>query len=93
LFQANSTTARFVLLIAKGTSSRCAAFLRATVVIDTDAQTSEQYGRIRAELAEAGRPIPENDIWIAAVALQHGWPLATRDEHFGRITGLEILSW
>lgn len=57
-------------------------FLRAVLDIGADAQTSEQYG-----------PIPENDIWIAAVALQHGWPLATRDEHFGRITGLEILFW
>jgi tRNA(fMet)-specific endonuclease VapC len=68
-------------------------FLRAAAVVGTDAQTSETYGRIRSELAEAGRPIPENDIWIAAVALQHRWPLATRDQHFGRITGLEVLSW
>jgi tRNA(fMet)-specific endonuclease VapC len=68
-------------------------FLRAAVVVGTDAQTSERYGRIRAELAQAGLPIPENDIWIAAVALQHGWPLATRDQHFKRIADLEVLSW
>ncbi len=68
-------------------------FLRAAVVVGTDGHTSEQYGRIRAELAHAGLAIPENDISIAAVAVQHGWPLATRDRHFGRIASLEVLSW
>lgn len=68
-------------------------FLRAAVVIGTDAQTSEDYGRIRSELSQAGLPIPENDIWIAALALQHGFPLATRDQHFGRIAGIRVLSW
>ena len=68
-------------------------FLPAVVVIGVDAQTSEAYGRIRSELAEAGRPIPENDIWIAALALQHRLSLATRDRHFGRIAGLDVLSW
>jgi tRNA(fMet)-specific endonuclease VapC len=65
-------------------------FLRAVVVLGTDAQTSEAYGRIRSELAQAGQPIPENDIWIAAVALQYGFPIATRDQHFGRIAGIEV---
>ena len=68
-------------------------FLRAVVVIGADAQTSEVYGRLRSELAEGGRPIPENDIWIAALALQYRLPLATRDQHFGRIAGLDVLSW
>lgn len=55
-------------------------FLRAAIVIGTGAQTSEAYGRIRAELAEAGRPIPENDLWIAALAIQHDCRLVTRDQ-------------
>jgi tRNA(fMet)-specific endonuclease VapC len=68
-------------------------FLRAAIVIGIDAKTSETYGHIRSELSQAGLPIPENDIWIAALALQHRLPLATRDQHFGRIAGIEILSW
>jgi tRNA(fMet)-specific endonuclease VapC len=68
-------------------------FLPAATVLGVDAQTSEQYGRLRAELAQAGMLIPENDIWIAAVAVQHGLPLAARDQHFGRIPGLEVVPW
>ena len=65
-------------------------FLPAVVVLGTDAHTSEVYGGIRSELAGAGRPIPENDIWIAALSRQHRLPLATRDQHFGRIAGIDV---
>jgi predicted nucleic acid-binding protein len=44
-------------------------------------------------LARSGTPIPENDVWIAAVALEHGWPLATRDAHFARVPGLTVQDW
>ncbi len=54
---------------------------------------SQLYGRIRDRLRLKGRPIPENDIWIAAVALQHGLPLATRDEHFNKVDGLRTENW
>ena len=68
-------------------------FVRAAVLIGTDAQTSEAYGLIRSELATTGQPIPENDIWIAALARQHGVPLATRDQHFSRIPSIEVRFW
>jgi len=55
--------------------------------------TTREYGRIKAELARAGTPIPENDMWIAAQAIEHGLPLATCDAHFSRISGLTILDW
>ena len=55
--------------------------------------TAEHYGRIRAQLAQAGTPIPENDIWIAALALEHQLPLSARDVHFDRVTGLQVLKW
>jgi PIN domain-containing protein len=42
-------------------------------------------GEIRDRLRLKGRPIPENDIWIAATAVQHGLPLATRDDHFKEV--------
>jgi tRNA(fMet)-specific endonuclease VapC len=44
-------------------------------------------------LAVAGTPIPENDIWIAALVREHRLPLVTRDDHFAKVTGLTILKW
>ena len=55
--------------------------------------TAKEYGRIKAELAVAGTPIPENDVWLAAQAMEHGLPLATCDAHFARIKGLVVLDW
>lgn len=47
-------------------------------VLDCDALTAKHYGQIKDRLRVKGRPIPENDIWIAAVALQFGLPLLPR---------------
>jgi tRNA(fMet)-specific endonuclease VapC len=58
-----------------------------------DEATPELYGRIFAQLAQAGTLIPQNDIWIAAIALQSDLPLATGDAHFGHVTGLQLLRW
>jgi tRNA(fMet)-specific endonuclease VapC len=68
-------------------------FLEAVDVLLTDDATPEIYGRFSAQLAQAGTPIPQNDIWIAAIALQSGLPLATYDSHFTRVAGLQILLW
>lgn len=57
-------------------------------LISLDDETAEFYAQIFAELRKKGRPIPSNDIWLAASALQHGLALATYDEHFREITGL-----
>jgi tRNA(fMet)-specific endonuclease VapC len=40
-----------------------------------------------------GRPIPENDLWIAAIALEHDLIVATRDAHFGEIDNLKVEMW
>ncbi|MEO5958497.1 MAG: PIN domain-containing protein [Opitutaceae bacterium] len=48
---------------------------------------------MKEQIALAGTPIPENDLWIAAVALEHGLPVATRDIHFARVPGLTVLDW
>jgi len=61
------------------------------LVVDHD--TAQHYAVIRHQLRRAGRPIPENDIWIAALTRQHQLPLATRDAHFKHIEHIEILSW
>jgi len=68
-------------------------FLKAVVVLSPGVTPAEHYGRIRADLAKAGTPIPENDIWIAALALEHDLPLAARDAYFDRISGLQVLKW
>lgn len=53
-----------------------------------DDQTCHHYARIYAQFRQAGSPIPTNDLWIAALALQHGLTLFSRDAHFGRIPQL-----
>lgn len=68
-------------------------FVSVTMVLDADSRTAEYYGEIKSELAEKGTPIPDNDIWVAAIARQHALPLAQRDSHFRQISGLELLDW
>jgi tRNA(fMet)-specific endonuclease VapC len=58
----------------------------------TDA-TAKYYGQIKAELAIAGTPIPQNDIWTAALAKEYELPLATRDQHFKQVQGLITSDW
>ena len=54
-------------------------------------QTSNYYARIFQMLKRQGTPIPTNDIWIAAVAMQIGCDLYTNDEHFNHILGLSLI--
>jgi tRNA(fMet)-specific endonuclease VapC len=68
-------------------------FLEAVDVVVSDESTPEVYGRISAQLAQGGTPIPQNDIWIAALALQSDLPLATFDQHFQHVKGLTVLLW
>jgi tRNA(fMet)-specific endonuclease VapC len=69
------------------------AFLAATRLLPLTAETARVYARLRRALAQAGTPIPENDLWIATLAIEHGWPLATRDAHFARVAGLAVQDW
>jgi len=57
-------------------------------LLPIDDGTAEFYAQIFSELKEKGRPIPTNDLWLAASALQHGLALATYDSHFSNIIGL-----
>lgn len=68
-------------------------FLRGHDPLPVDDQTAQVYGSIKAELLAKGRAIPENDIWIAAQAVQHNLILATRDRHFTAIAGLAHEIW
>jgi len=48
-------------------------------------ETAENYARIFVQLRRAGTPVPDNDLWIAALVLEHDLVLITRDRHFERI--------
>jgi tRNA(fMet)-specific endonuclease VapC len=58
-----------------------------------DEQTARQYAKISQQLRKRGRPIPQNDMWIAALAMQYGLTLVTRDAHFSNIDGLLLQAW
>lgn len=59
-------------------------------IVSLDEQTSGRYGEIYAQLRRIGRPIPMNDMWIAAHCLQRDAQLITLDQHFSAIEGLEV---
>ena len=69
------------------------AFVARNVILSCDEVTGDYYGQIKQQLAAKGRPIPENDIWIAALAMQHALPLVTRDGHFREIDELTLIPW
>jgi tRNA(fMet)-specific endonuclease VapC len=74
-------------------SSRIDEFAGIATVLGCDSQTARHYGQIKNMLRAKGRPIPENDLWIAAVARQHALTLVTRDKHFNEIEDLTTVCW
>ena len=74
-------------------SAQIAAFVAGVTVITVDDETAKQYGLISAQLAAQGTPVPHNDMWIAACALQWGLTVATCDAHFSQIRGISCEMW
>jgi tRNA(fMet)-specific endonuclease VapC len=62
-------------------------------VLSCNAETAKRYGDIKSHLKDKGQPIPENDIWIAAIAQQYDLTLVTKDPHFNAIENLKIKGW
>jgi predicted nucleic acid-binding protein len=62
-------------------------------VLPVTGETTIAYAAVRLSLKRTGRPIPANDAWIAALALEHGLPVLSRDRHFDGIPGLERAAW
>jgi tRNA(fMet)-specific endonuclease VapC len=58
-------------------------------VLDVTTTTAEVYARLRLSLKQKGKPIPENDLWIAALCVEHGVQLAAVDTHFDAVDGLQ----
>jgi predicted nucleic acid-binding protein len=64
-----------------------------SVVMAVDRATADWYAMVRHELKEKGRPIPENDVWIAALARQHSLELVSNDSHFDHVAGIRRIGW
>ena len=56
-------------------------------------ETAVVYAGLRVALRRSGHPIPANDAWIAALALQHRLPVLSRDQHFDAVPGLRRNGW
>ena len=70
---------------------RFKAFIDACEVLNSNVVVAEEYSIIRKALKEIGRPIPENDIWIAAICQVNEIPLLTKDKHFSHIEGMVLI--
>jgi tRNA(fMet)-specific endonuclease VapC len=68
-------------------------FAAGGAVVSCDLDVAREYGRLKQRLKEKGRPLPENDIWIAAAAKRHGMVLVTRDRHFHEVEDLQTTDW
>jgi len=64
-----------------------------STILGCDAETARQYGEVKSKLRLKGRPLPENDVWIAALALRHDLILVTRDAHFQEVESLQTVAW
>lgn len=73
--------------------ARVESVARHNTILECDAHTADVYGQIVADLESRGQRIPANDIWIAALAIQHNLTLLTRDAHFDRVSGLSAVQW
>jgi tRNA(fMet)-specific endonuclease VapC len=63
------------------------------MVLDVNEPTTHHYAEIVLELKRTGKPIPTNDLWIAALCRQHSLPLLSRDHHFDHVAGAKRISW
>ncbi len=69
------------------------AFAAANAILNCDTETGRYYGEIKNQLRKVGRPIPENDIWIAALTRQYELTLVSRDQHFQEVDNLQLEVW
>lgn len=60
-------------------------------VLNTSFETAQIFAQVKQGLKEIGKPIPTNDVWIAALAIETGSTLFTLDHHFNHIRGLRLL--
>lgn len=68
-------------------------FAKAYNLLLIDEETTVEYGNIKTMLRKQGKPIPENDIWISAIAKRHKLTLITRDKHFKAVISIAVKVW
>lgn len=64
-----------------------------SAILAVDRETAKHYAAISADLKRVGKPIPSNDLWIAALGVQRGLMIVSRDRHFDLIDGIKRISW
>ena len=64
-----------------------------SIILICDRETADMYAAIRHGLRIRGRPIPENDLWIAALARQHSLEIVSQDPHFDHVAGIRRIGW
>ncbi len=62
-------------------------------ILECDKLTAKFYGEIKNDLRKKGKPIPENDIWISALAVQHHLTIISRDKHFENVKKITLEKW
>lgn len=67
--------------------------LQDCLMLDVGEPTSRHYADISVELKRLGKPIPTNDLWIAALCRQHSLALLSRDRHFDAVPGTRRIDW
>jgi tRNA(fMet)-specific endonuclease VapC len=73
--------------------ARLGPFIDLCAVLTVTVPVAERYAQVRQALAQKGTPIPEADLWIAAIALEHELPLLSNDAHFDQVAGLTRYDW
>jgi tRNA(fMet)-specific endonuclease VapC len=73
--------------------ARINAFISSVGILFPNEDTSVWYGIVKQRLRAKGKMIPDNDIWIAAAALQTGVTLVSRDSHFSGVDNLSVILW
>lgn len=68
-------------------------FISDCLVLNITEETTHRYAAIYGELRQAGKPIPTNDMWIAALCREHEMPLLSRDRHFDVVAGIRRVEW
>ncbi|MFA0755333.1 MAG: hypothetical protein YPKNTGVA_000836 [Candidatus Fervidibacter sp.] len=70
---------------------RVRSLIEACEVLTITEKTAQVYAHLRLSLKRKGKPIPENDLWIAAICMEHNIALATSDRHFLEVEGLSVV--
>jgi tRNA(fMet)-specific endonuclease VapC len=69
------------------------ALLEDVEVLPITLNTARSYASVRLDLASKGRPIPEVDMWIAALGREFRMPIVSRDTHFDQVPGIKRIGW